>query len=79
MYAWGEGRVLKLFHGRVAPDRAAHKFAVSPGTYSGVPDRSRLPQANNETSAEAITGIRHVVKTRGACSDPLNLGRLGNR
>src|SRR5262245_52554916 len=29
VYAWGEGRALKLFHGRVAPDRAARKYAVS--------------------------------------------------
>jgi hypothetical protein len=29
VYAWGERRALKLFHGRVAPDRAARKFAVS--------------------------------------------------
>src|SRR5262249_4640815 len=33
-------------------------------TQCGGADRSRLPQANHETSAEGRPGIRHVVKTR---------------
>ena len=38
VYAWGEGRVLKLFHGRVAPDRAARKYAVTRAIHAaGVP------------------------------------------
>jgi aminoglycoside phosphotransferase (APT) family kinase protein len=38
VYAWGNGRVLKLFHGRVAPDRAARKYAVTRAIHAaGVP------------------------------------------
>src|SRR5262249_60643867 len=36
--AWGEGRVLKLFHGWVSPDRAARKYAVTRAVHTaGVP------------------------------------------
>jgi hypothetical protein len=38
VYAWGEGRVLKLFHGWVALDRAARKYAVTRAVHAaGVP------------------------------------------
>src|SRR5262249_55712300 len=38
VYAWDEGRALKVFHGRVAPDPAARKFAVSRAVHAaGVP------------------------------------------
>jgi aminoglycoside phosphotransferase (APT) family kinase protein len=38
VYAWGEGRVLKLFHGRVPPDRVARKYAVTRAIHAaGVP------------------------------------------
>jgi hypothetical protein len=38
VYDWGEGRALKPFRGRVAPGRAARKFAVSRAVHAeGVP------------------------------------------
>src|SRR5262249_35191701 len=38
VFAWGEGRALKLFHGRVSRDRAARKYAVTRAIHAaGVP------------------------------------------
>src|SRR5262249_4381448 len=36
VYDWGEGLALNLFHGRVAPDRAARNFAVSRVVHAAV-------------------------------------------
>jgi len=54
MYAWGKGRVLKLFHGWAARDRADHEFAVTQATHdAGLP----VPAAYDLIEVDGRWGI----------------------
>src|SRR5215208_6941645 len=54
VYAWGEGRVLKLFHGWVARDLADYEFAVTRAVHAaGLP----VPAAYELVEVEGRTGI----------------------
>src|SRR3954464_8532949 len=54
VYAWGEGRVLKLFHGWVARDRADREFAATRAVHAaGLP----APSAYELVAVEGRYGI----------------------
>ena len=54
VYAWGEGRVLKLFHGPAAPERAEREFTATRAVHSaGLP----APAAFEVTEVEGRPGI----------------------
>lgn len=54
VYAWGEGRVLKLFHGPAAPERAAREFAATQAVHAaGLP----VPVAYEVTEVGGRAGI----------------------
>jgi hypothetical protein len=85
VYAWGEGRVLKLFHGRVAPDRAARKYAViraihaagipSPAVYDLIEVEGRCGIVLERIDGASLLENPHL-NLRPALPSPLNRGLL---